>query len=70
MPVITKSKVLSPKKKIAKLLKDLPDNCSYEDIQYHLYVMQKIERGLKESLSGKGYTTEEMKKKLSKWTRK
>ncbi len=70
MPVISKSKVISPKKKVEKLLKELPNNCSIEDIQYHLYVLQKIERGLKESKSGKGYTTEEMKKKLSKWIRK
>ena len=69
MTAITKSKVISPKKKAAKLLKDLPDDCSYEDIQYHLYVIQKIERGLKEAESGKGYTTEQVRKKLSKWLR-
>jgi hypothetical protein len=68
--MITKSKSLTPKKKISRLLKELPDNITYEDVQYHLYVLQKIERGLMESKSGKGYSTSEMKTKLGKWIKK
>lgn len=70
MSTIQKSKKVSPKKKVEKLLQDLPDNSTLEDIQYHLYVMQKIERGLTESKSGKGYTTGEMQKKMRKWIKK
>jgi len=70
MAVITKSKALSPKKKISKLLKELPDDITYEDVQYHLYVLQKIERGLKDIESGNVYTHEEAKKKLGKWLKK
>ena len=58
--------MFSPKKNLAHLLKILPDDCTYEDIQYHVYVMQKIERGLQDVKEGKIYTTEEMKKMLSK----
>lgn len=28
-------------------LEKLPDDCSLEDIQYHLFVMQKVRHGLK-----------------------
>jgi len=70
MPAITKTKIISPKKNLAKLLKELPDDCSYEDIQYHLYVMQKIERGLNDIKGGRVYTTEEVRKKLKRWLRK
>ncbi len=34
------------KEEVEALLKKLPDNCSLEDIQYHLYVMEKIRRGI------------------------
>ena len=39
----------SAKQEINNLLNRLPDDCSFEDIQYHLYVLQKIERGLKDA---------------------
>ena len=32
------------KKEVNNLLARLPDDCTLEDIQYHLYVLQKIER--------------------------
>jgi len=28
------------------MIQNLPDNCTYEDIQYHLYVIEKIQKGL------------------------
>src|SRR6266508_3633541 len=36
----------SPKDEVSSLLEKLPDDASYEDIQYHLYVLEKIKRGL------------------------
>ena len=66
----TKSKIMSPKKVVYKLLKELPENTTYEDIQYHLYVIQKIERGLNDIKENKIYSHEEAKKKLSKWLKK
>mgnify|MGYP003333742907 CR=1 FL=1 len=34
------------KKKVESLLSKLPDNCSLEDVQYHLYVIEKVLHGL------------------------
>jgi predicted transcriptional regulator len=45
----------------------LPEDCTLEDVQYHLYVLQKIERGLKDIEEGRVYTQEEVEKKMSKW---
>ena len=36
------------KNEVRKMLDQIPDNVSYEDIQYHIYVCEKIERGLKD----------------------
>ena len=62
-----KAKTVKPKKRASKLLKDLPDDCSYEDIQYHLYVLQKVERGLDDADKGKTFTPQQMKSKLKRW---
>ena len=58
------------KQEINDLLARLPDDCSIEDIQYHLYVLQKIGQGLKDASEGRVYTQEEMEKRLQKWLSK
>jgi predicted transcriptional regulator len=58
------------KQEVSELLNRLPDDCSLEDIQYHLYVLQKIERGLKDTEEGRVYTQEEVEKLMSKWLAK
>ena len=55
------------KQEVSDLLKRLPDDCTLEDVQYHLYIIQKIERGLKDAEEGRFYTQEEVEKKMSKW---
>ncbi len=34
------------KQDVESLLSKLPDDCSLEDIQYHLYVIEKVRNGL------------------------
>ena len=41
------------KQEVMELLKDLPDDSTLEEIQYHLYVRQKIQIGLKDVEQGK-----------------
>lgn len=58
------------KQEVSNLLNRLPEECTLEDIQYHLYVLQKIERGLKDVEEGRVYTQEEVEKMMSKWLAK
>jgi predicted transcriptional regulator len=58
------------KQEVSNLLNRLPDDCTLEDVQYHLYVLQKIERGLKDIEEGRVYTQEEVEKKMSRWLEK
>ena len=58
------------KKEVSELLNRLPDDCSLEDIQYHLYVLQKIERGLKDAEEGRVYTKAEVEEIMAKWLAK
>ena len=47
-------------------IKDLPDTSTLEEIQYHLYVRQKIQRGIKDVEEGRVYTQEEVEKRMEK----
>jgi predicted transcriptional regulator len=55
------------KQKVMELLAQLPDDCSFEDIQYHLYVRQKVEQGLRDADEGRTYTQEEVEARMAKW---
>jgi len=57
----------SLKKNIEQMIRSLPDNSSVEDIQYHLYVLDKIQKGQQAIRDGKGISHEEAKARLSKW---
>lgn len=55
------------KEEVRKLLEQLPEDSSFEDIQYHIYVREKIERGLQEVKEGRVLSQEEVERKMSKW---
>jgi predicted transcriptional regulator len=55
------------KKAVLELVKNLPDNCTLEDVQYELYVRQKVEKSLEAAAAGHVQTHEQVKKRLSKW---
>jgi predicted transcriptional regulator len=57
----------SVKEEIIKILDNIPDDVSFEDIQYHIYVREKIERGLKDTEEGRVLSQEEMERRISKW---
>lgn len=57
----------SPKDEVASLLRTLPDDASYEVIQYHLYVLEKVRRGLERADSEGAVSHEEAKARLGKW---
>ena len=50
------------------LLDKLPDECVLEDIQYHLYVVEKIQRGIARADTEGTLSQEDVEKKFSKWT--
>jgi hypothetical protein len=55
------------KDEVAALLRKLPDDCSLEDIQYHLYVLEKVRRGLEVADTQGGVSQEEAESRLGKW---
>jgi predicted transcriptional regulator len=58
----------SAKEEVRRILEIIPDNASFEDIQYHIYVREKIERGLADVKNGKLLSQEEVEQRMRKWT--
>jgi hypothetical protein len=55
------------KQEVESLLSKLPDDCSLEDIQYHLYVIEKVRQGLDAAETAGGISQEAAERRLSKW---
>jgi len=55
------------KQDVKNLLEHLPDDSTIEDIQYHLYVLEKIRRGRDDIQNGRTLTHEQAKERLKKW---
>jgi hypothetical protein len=55
------------KQDVERLLNKLPDDCSVEDVQYHLYVLEKVRRGLDDARTKRTLSQEEVESRLSKW---
>ena len=57
----------TPKKEVIDLVEGLSEEATLEDIQYHLYVLQKIRKGLKDVEDGRVLSQDEMQKRFEKW---
>ena len=60
----------SAKEKVKSLLEKLPDDCTLEDVQYHLYVVEKIQHGIARAESEGTISQDEVERKYSEWTSK
>ncbi len=52
------------KEEARKLLERLPDEASWDDLMYEIYVQKKIDMGLKAAEAGKLIPHEEVKRRL------
>ncbi len=57
----------STKEIVQGLLDILPDDCTLDEVQYHLWVRQRIEEARQEIREGKYFSQEEIEKDLSEW---
>ena len=54
------------KEKIIKLVENMPEKFSIEEVIERIVLLQKIEIGLEQSENGETYSTEELRKELKK----
>ena len=59
--------MVAVKQEAQEMIQNLPDNCTYEDIQYHLYVVEKIKNGISRAESGEVSLYQNAKGRMAKW---
>jgi hypothetical protein len=57
----------SAKQEVLRILESLPDEATFEDIQYHIYVRQKIEKGLSDMREGRAVDEDEADRRMARW---
>ena len=55
------------KEQVQRILDVLPDDASLEDIQYHIYVRQKVDQGLADGDAGRVVSHDEAMRRLDPW---
>lgn len=55
----------SVKQEVQEIIQNLPDNCTYEDIQYHLYVVEKIKNGISRAENGEVSSHQDAKTRIA-----
>lgn len=59
--------IMTPVKEVESLLERLPMDASIEDVQYHIYVIDKVRQGLESIETDGGLSQEQVEARLEKW---
>jgi hypothetical protein len=55
------------KEEAIRLIQALPDDCTLEDIHYHLYIREKVERGLADIEADRVVPQAEVERRMAEW---
>lgn len=55
------------KRQIQELLDELPEDCTIEDVQHRLYLLQSFRNGLQSAETEPTYTQEEIEAEFAAW---
>jgi predicted transcriptional regulator len=61
--------MISIKEAVLESIKDLPDECSPEDMMYEIYVISQVFQGLQDAQEGKTISTEELLQRVKSWAK-
>jgi len=61
---MSRLKDMDIKSKVNETLRTLPDDASWEDVMYRIYVRQKIESGMKDVAQGDTLSVAEVRKRF------
>jgi len=59
--------IMTAKLEAENIIKQLPDDTTFEDIQYHLFVAEKLQRSRQQIKEEKIHSQAEAEKRLEKW---
>jgi len=55
------------KEHIRQILDEMPDDASYQDIEYRIYLRRKVDQGLEDVRQGRVLEHEQVKRRMAKW---
>lgn len=55
------------KEEIRRMVESLPEDATWEDLQYSIYVRERIERGRREAADGKILDEDEVERRMKPW---
>jgi predicted transcriptional regulator len=58
---------VTAKDSVRQMLDELPDDATYEDIEYRIYVRRKVEQGLEDLREGRVVSHEEVERRMARW---
>jgi len=59
--------IMTTKEVLRRLLDRLPEDATIEDVQYQIYVLQKIQAGEEDLKAGRVKTHDEVMQDLARW---
>lgn len=55
------------KDRVKEIIDKMPENSSYEDLQYNIYVQSKIQKGLDALENGDVVSGEDLESRIERW---
>ena len=55
------------KEEVRRMVESLPDDASWEDVQYSIYVRERVERGRREAEQEKLIDQDELEIRMKQW---
>jgi hypothetical protein len=59
--------VATVKEEVRRMIESLPDDATWKDVQYSIYVRERIERGRSEAADGKILSEDEIERRMKPW---
>jgi hypothetical protein len=59
--------LVAEKTEAERIIKELPANASFEDIQYHIFVAEKLKKARNDISNDRTLSQKEVEKRLNKW---
>ena len=58
---------VTAKEQVRQLLDEMPEDVSYQDIEYRIYLRHKVDQGLEDIRQGRVLEQEEVEQRMTKW---
>jgi len=58
---------MTVKEQAIQWIQSLPDDCTLEDIRYHLYLREKVQEGMSAFEQGQVCSHDEVKRRMAEW---